>query len=143
MPVLSPQCTNCSFLSLSCRPQESGNVHGISVTSVAILPCPSVSSAPTPSARITRREPWCRRRWTGASAAPRTTPNLLWPPSTGARSSANWKHRTLWKRQRSELGSKQTREGRRGAAGDELGLQCHTRLCPRRRLGGAGAGPLS
>lgn len=90
--------------SLSSPPQESGNVHGISVTSVAILPCPSVSFAPTPSARITRREPWCRRRWTAASAAPHTTPNLLWHPSTGARSSANWKHRTLWKRQRSEFG---------------------------------------
>lgn len=112
--MLSPKRTNPSFLSSlpsPSHPQESGNVRGISATSVATLPFPSASSALTPSAKTTSRERWCRRRWTAAPAAPRTTPSLLWHPSTGARSSANWKHRTPLKKPRSELGYKEPREG--------------------------------
>ena len=100
-------------------PQESGSAPGTSVTSAALRPSPSASSAPGPSVKITRRGRWCPLPWKAGSAARSTTLRPPCPPSTGARSSVNWNHRITEKKSKSKRAAKCPSFYLKGKKGEE------------------------
>ena len=122
------------------------------MTSAALQPSPSASSARGPSVKITRRGRWCPLPWKAGSAARSTTLRPPCPPSTGARSSVNWNHRITEKKSKSKRAAKCPSFYLKGKKGEEKSRgrisarrdRCDAgSLGQQRRLSKAGAGSQS